>query len=132
MVLMIENWRNSTVWGRMMRNPDIQRGMRRAGFTPVTVSVEDGRPGPAPDVLWVQPNPCGSEATIRFRMNQAGRANLGVFDASGRRIADLAGGEQAAGFHEVRWDATRVPAGIYFARLEWNGHIAQHKLVRVN
>ena len=132
MVLMIENWRNNAIWGRMMKNPDVMRGMRRAGFTGVTVAVDDGGPGPTPDVLWAQPNPFRDGATIRFRLSRPGPVSLGVYDASGRRMAELARGDRDAGFHEVRWDATGAAAGIYFARLEWNGHVAQRKLVRVN
>jgi hypothetical protein len=132
MVMMIENWRNSSVWGRMMKNADVQRGMRRAGFTAVTVDVAAAGPGPAPEILWAQPNPFTGEATIRFRLNAAGPVDLGVYDAAGRRVADLAHGVHEAGFSEVRWDAARVPAGIYFARLEYDGHVAQRKLVRVN
>jgi hypothetical protein len=46
-------------------------------------------------------------------------------------VADLASGIHEAGFHDVRWDAQRLPAGIYFARLEWNGQSTERKLVRV-
>ena len=83
-------------------------------------------------MLWAQPNPFRDGATVRFRMSQAGPVSLGIYDASGRRVADLARGVQDAGFHEVRWDAGRVPVGMYFARLEWNGRVAQRKLIRIN
>jgi hypothetical protein len=131
MVLMIENWRSGSGWVRFMKNPDIQRGLQRAGFIQVTVSVDDAIAGLAPDMLWCQPNPLSDAATLRFRLPQAGPVKLGVYDATGRRVADLASGAHDAGFHEVRWDAQRMPAGIYFARLEWSGHSVQRKLVRV-
>ena len=96
------------------------------------MDVDGGGPGPTPDVLWAQPNPLQDGATIRFRLNRAGPVSLGLYDASGRRLAELASGDRAAGFHEVRWDAAGVPAGIYFARLEWGGRVALRKLVRMN
>ena len=132
MVLMIENWRNSSGWLRFMSNPDVRRGLQRAGFVPVTLAVGDGGiAGPTPDVLWCQPNPVSDAATLRFRLPAAGVVRLGVFDSAGRRVADLASGFHEAGFHDVRWDAQRLPAGMYFARLEWNGQSAERKLVRV-
>jgi hypothetical protein len=131
MVMMIENWRNSAVWLRFMQNPDVQRGLTRAGFLPVTVGVEPPGPIATDDVLWCQPNPVVESATLRFRLKTSGPVSLGVFDATGRRVAELARGDHAAGFHDARWDARSVPPGIYFARLEWDGHLAQRKLVRV-
>ena len=46
-VIMIENDRNQHVWDRFMQNPEIQRGLQRAGFVPLpnialTVSAPTG------------------------------------------------------------------------------------------
>ncbi len=132
MVLMIENWRNNSVWLRMMANPDIQRGLRRAGFTPVTLAVDDKGRAIAPRVLWAQPNPVGTDATIRFRVSERGPARVGIYDAAGRRVAELLNAELDAGIHEAHWDARLAPAGVYFARFEWQGKSAQRKIVRVH
>ncbi|HEX8777260.1 MAG TPA: glucoamylase family protein, partial [Rhodanobacter sp.] len=32
-LLMIENWRSGLVWKVMKKNPDIRRGLERAGFS---------------------------------------------------------------------------------------------------
>lgn len=69
------------------------------------------------------PNPFNPKTTIRFALPTAGEATLAVFDASGRRVATLLDGPQAAGAHEVVWggrdDAgNTVPTGIYFYRLQ--------------
>jgi len=130
MVLMIENWRNASVWLRFMRNPDIQRGLKRAGFTAVTTAVTPG-PEAATDVLWSDPNPFRDGATIRYRLPEAARMRLAVVDVAGRELSVLAEGFAPAGFHEARWTAPALPAGVYFARLEWNGRSAIRKLVRV-
>lgn len=37
-ILMIENYRSGLVWRRMMNSPVIQRGLRRAGFSPLLSS----------------------------------------------------------------------------------------------
>ncbi len=35
-VIMIENYRTQRVWQRFMRNPEVQRGLQRAGFAPLS------------------------------------------------------------------------------------------------
>jgi len=40
-----------------------------------------------------------------------------VYDASGRRIENLARGPLAAGRHEIPWAARGVAPGVYFLRL---------------
>lgn len=56
-VLMIENYRNQRVWNRFMKNPEIQRGLDRAGFKPVSFVNPTIRPS-APDTIelnWTSP-----------------------------------------------------------------------------
>lgn len=46
-VLMIENYRTQRVWKRFMQAPEIQRGLERAGFQPVTPVQADIEAAPA-------------------------------------------------------------------------------------
>ena len=46
-VIMIENYRTQKVWRLFMRDPDIQRGLQRAGFLPLTSMVPVLQPVPA-------------------------------------------------------------------------------------
>ena len=64
------------------------------------------------------PNPFRSSTQIRFELEERGPVTLKVYDVSGRMVADLAGGDLAAGSHVVRWDGktvqgTQAPSGIY-------------------
>ena len=45
-------------------------------------------------------------------------ATLSVFDLLGRRVRVLASGTQPAGTHEVTFDATGLPSGVFFYRME--------------
>ena len=61
---------------------------------------------------------------------------LDIFDAGGRRVRRLASGPRAAGEHSMAWDlrdesGQAVSDGIYFARLEAEGHTFTHKLAAV-
>jgi hypothetical protein len=129
--MMIENWRSSGVWRLFMRNPDILRGLQRAGFVQVTLAADDAAAPARVELLSSRPNPVRDEATLRFALATDGPVRLEVFDAAGRQMARLADGTWGAGIHEVRWDAGAAPAGIYFARLTASGRTAQRTLVRV-
>ena len=69
------------------------------------------------------PNPlAGAGTAISFGLTREGTVSLIVFDATGRRVADLAGGTYPEGFHTVAWDGrredgSRASAGVYFYRL---------------
>jgi flagellar hook assembly protein FlgD len=60
--------------------------------------------------------------------------SLVVYDASGRRVADLAQGERSAGRYQVRWqaqasDGSPLRAGLYFARFSTRGLTRVARLV---
>jgi len=63
------------------------------------------------------PNPFSNFTTIEYELEQSANVNLSVYNHLGQRVAVLVDGEQAAGRHQVQWDAEGVPAGIYFFRL---------------
>jgi flagellar hook assembly protein FlgD len=74
--------------------------------------------------------------TLAFVLPEPGHAQLDLFDASGRRVRTLAGGEFTAGIHNASWDGAGAdgapePAGIYFARLTTPHGATTRRLVRV-
>jgi len=68
-------------------------------------------------LLGNHPNPFNPRTTIRFELPAAGRVELAVYDAAGRRVAVLADGYETAGEHEVVWDTTGHAPGVYLYRL---------------
>jgi poly-gamma-glutamate capsule biosynthesis protein CapA/YwtB (metallophosphatase superfamily) len=76
------------------------------------------------------PNPVRTETALRFRLDQSARVSLRIFDLSGRLVATLARDDwKQPGWHNVHWDASRSPAGVYFARLTVEGHEHARKVV---
>jgi hypothetical protein len=63
------------------------------------------------------PNPVRSAATLRYVLQRSQSAELAVFDLSGRRVAQLSSGVQAAGSHSIIWHTESVKPGVYLARL---------------
>ncbi|MBR9974233.1 MAG: choice-of-anchor D domain-containing protein, partial [Bacteroidetes bacterium] len=64
------------------------------------------------------PNPFNSEANIAFALREAAPVRLSVHDRLGREVALLHDGMGDAGMHRVVFDASALPTGVYFYRLE--------------
>jgi glucose/arabinose dehydrogenase len=81
-----------------------------------------------------RPNPARGEAEFAFTLPVAAEVDLAVYDAAGRRVAELAHGPRAAGEHRLRWDGRdaggrRLPPGVYHARLRAGAECRQQALV---
>ncbi|QMU29981.1 M4 family metallopeptidase [Adhaeribacter radiodurans] len=63
------------------------------------------------------PNPTSASATIQFYLPKAGNVELSIYNAIGNKVTTLVNGSQNAGFHEVLFQAEKLPKGIYFYRL---------------
>ena len=74
-------------------------------------------------------SPFRRSARLAWSLPGAGVITLGVFDVSGRQVARLVSGAQAAGHHRVDWEPANVPSGVYFARLHAGGESLVRRLV---
>jgi hypothetical protein len=101
-----------------------------AGIGPVAVSLPTKFELFAP-----QPNPSRGNVEITFGQPQAGPVRADIFDAAGRRVAQLAADAAfAPGYHTLAWDGrnasgSRAGGGIYFLRVSSGGHTELKKLV---
>lgn len=83
-----------------------------------------------------RPNPSSTFTVLRFALPRAERTRLLLLDVSGRRVRGLIDGPLNAGPHDVTWDGRddsggRVPAGLYWARLEAGVETAVRRLMRL-
>jgi len=128
-LLMLENSRTGAIWQRFMRNPEIQTGLTRAGFTTLTADVPVQ--GGSELSLSAAPNPSPGGTLVSFRLPTAGRARLTVLDVAGREIARVIDGTFPAGERSVRLADAGWPAGVYLYRLETGGATRVVKGVRI-
>jgi endonuclease/exonuclease/phosphatase family metal-dependent hydrolase len=75
------------------------------------------------------PNPFNPETVISFQLSACSRVSLEVYNVSGRRVADLINGWRDAGTHEVTFDGSGLPSGVYIYRLTAGKYTASGKMV---
>ncbi|MBD3232505.1 MAG: T9SS type A sorting domain-containing protein [candidate division Zixibacteria bacterium] len=63
------------------------------------------------------PNPFNIETKLEFHLNKSEKVKLEVFNILGQREITLLDTELDAGHHEVTWDASNLPSGIYYYKL---------------
>ncbi|MFA3784145.1 T9SS type A sorting domain-containing protein [Melioribacteraceae bacterium 4301-Me] len=107
-------------------------GVWRRSLSQVTSVNEDEEKIPQFFTLYQNyPNPFNPSTTIRFSLPQREHVTLKVFDILGREVAILVDGELNPGEHSVVFDASSLPSGVYFYRLQTGGYVQQRKMVVV-
>jgi len=67
------------------------------------------------------PNPFNPSTRISYSLPNPGYASLRVYDILGREIQTLVNEFQKAGTYSVNFDASKLPSGIYFYKLQVGG-----------
>jgi len=77
------------------------------------------------------PNPFNPSTTIRYGIPVRSHVSLVVYNTLGQRVAELVNGDVEAGYHEARFDASGLPSGVYYCRLNAGGFARTIKLLFV-
>jgi len=92
--------------------------------------VKEDAVTPAEFVLYQNyPNPFNPTTAIEFRISDFGFVNLKIYDVLGKEVANLLGEEKSPGEYEVTFDASALPSGIYFYKLELSGSSKTKKMI---
>jgi hypothetical protein len=105
-------------------------------FVKIGTSVEDGitdRWVPVETFVLKQnyPNPFNPATTIPFELQQPGEVVLKVYNSLGQEVATLVEERMSAGQHKITFNASDLPSGMYIYRLQYNGNVAQKRMVFV-
>jgi hypothetical protein len=77
------------------------------------------------------PNPFNAQTMISFALPKASQVTIGIHDVLGRKVATLLDKEMPAGFHQVAWDASNQPSGIYFYKIQAGEFTDTRKMLMV-
>jgi len=75
------------------------------------------------------PNPCNPLTRIRYFLPVPENVRLTMTAVDGHYAQDLVADRQAAGYHEISWDVSRVSSGVYFYALQAGKYQAIGKCV---
>jgi hypothetical protein len=75
------------------------------------------------------PNPFNPSTTIQYALPVRSHVSLTVFNTLGQEISVLRNGEQEAGYHDVKFDGTNLPSGVYFYRMQADNYVETRKLL---
>jgi CubicO group peptidase (beta-lactamase class C family) len=75
------------------------------------------------------PNPFNPSTTIRYSIPCRDFASLKILNTMGEEIATLVEADQNAGTYEKMFDASRLPSGVYYSKLQFEGFTNIKKLL---
>lgn len=75
------------------------------------------------------PNPFNPSSTIRYGLPSRSYVTLTVFNTLGQKVAQLINEEMEAGYHEVKFDGSKLASGIYFYRLQAGSYAETKRLL---
>jgi hypothetical protein len=86
------------------------------------------------ELLQNYPNPFNPVTKIGFFIpfyvsRETSNLQILIYDITGRQISTLVNGRVVPGFHEIQWDGSDYPSGIYFYRLHVNGFSETKKMI---
>lgn len=75
------------------------------------------------------PNPFNPATTVAFELPRTSAVTIKIFDVQGRQVDVLVNRQLPAGVHTVRFDASHLASGLYFAHMEADGFRATRRML---
>ena len=96
----------------------------------IITAVPESRQIPSVFVLEQNyPNPFNPSTTIRFSVPKREQVNLTVFNFLGQEVRTLVNEVKEQGIYEARFDASNLPSGTYFYKLQIGASMEVKKMV---
>ncbi|UCG43269.1 MAG: T9SS type A sorting domain-containing protein [candidate division WOR-3 bacterium] len=114
--------------GPATNNPIVVHKVRGGDFG---VGVKERGKAVLPDRLEIEakPNPFGRSTVISYALPMTTEVTLAIYDEAGRPVQTLHKGLTQAGRHTATWNASEMPAGVYFYKLHAGDQTLSEKLV---
>ncbi|OGS36675.1 MAG: hypothetical protein A2293_13300 [Elusimicrobia bacterium RIFOXYB2_FULL_49_7] len=89
------------------------------------------RLSPLSSLLTNSPNPFRQSTVFAYRLPTQGPVSLKIYDHSGKLVKSLVQARQEPGQHNVKWNATGLATGVYFAKIKADELSSSRKILIV-
>ena len=103
-------------------------GLRAYSFSGYVGIAKTGHPG-SYHLDQNYPNPFNPVTVINYQLPDDSEVELSIHDISGRKITTLINDRQLSGYHTAKWNASPLPSGVYFYRLQAGDFVETKKMV---
>jgi hypothetical protein len=102
----------------------------RASVTGTIVGADDPQQVPRSFALYQNyPNPFNPRTKVRFDLPHRARTRLTLYNILGQAVRSVLDKELEAGIHYATVDATSLPSGVYFYRIEADEFVDTRKMI---
>jgi len=96
---------------------------------PLSTAEAPAKPAQSFSLNQNYPNPFNPVTNIRYDLARNAMVTLEVFDVLGQKVAEPVNGPVEAGSHEVSFDGSALPSGVYIYRLTADGISLHRKMM---
>jgi M6 family metalloprotease-like protein len=119
-----------TIHNGVADTSNVNFSIRAAGVPALAGDVEPGTTTPTEFHLAQNyPNPFNPTTRIAFDVPQASLVRLEVFNMLGARVGILVDGQMPAGSHQVSFNASALPSGLYIYRLTAGKYSGMQRMI---
>jgi hypothetical protein len=77
------------------------------------------------------PNPFNPTTTIKFALPVESKVKINVYNSLGQLVETVVDNEMESGYHEVKFNASRLASGVYLYQLQANDYVSVKKMLLV-
>ncbi len=102
-------------------------------LTPFTTDVSDDRAAFPDNFVLHQnyPNPFNPITKIKYELPIRSKVSLNIYDILGKKVKTLENEVKNPGYYEIEFDASKLPSGVYFYKLEAGDFSSVKKMVLI-
>lgn len=120
---------NDTVYVRVQSNDSFWSEWTASPGVVTAVQDENNTIPKVFKLYQAYPNPFNPSAAIVYDLPKKSHVILAIYDVLGRNVRTLVEGDKAPGNYRVSFDASNLPTGVYFYRLQAGNYSDTKKLL---
>ena len=83
------------------------------------------------EIINAYPNPFNPKIAISYQLSANSKIKLSIYNSAGQKVTNILKETKKAGTHEISWDASGHPSGIYLIKLTSNEMVDVKKVLLV-